>query len=332
MTSRRGRRLVDGAFVETESRVSTYLLVGVVLLVLALTCPSHDSFIEHLTVLSKHPSGLLNTLSSLASAFHATIAAKSETYIFWRFGTYRNERYLGLLGTWVRLGGIGSAIANGSRTSVPSMRSATSWICASQFSPCELVVLLSLLLFILWRTYPRAMARHTICSLRAVQEGRVWVLLSSAVSHASFLHLLHNCLHLLEVGPIAQAALGCDDLLALMLGAALASSLTSIVWHSVLGNCPSEGSIGASGVVMALVAANAALFPRTHVLIYGLQLLAPHAVLFYLFLDVLTQSRSGGGGGGGIDVSSHAGGALFGWLFVKRWRRLAFGGLSGFAF
>mmetsp|Transcript_23005 Transcript_23005/g.74492 ORF Transcript_23005/g.74492 Transcript_23005/m.74492 type:complete len:329 (+) Transcript_23005:83-1069(+) len=327
MSSRRGRRLVDGAIVESESRASTYGLVGVSLLLLALTSPSHESFIEHLTVLTNHPSGLMKSLSLLASSFHATIAAKSESYVFCRLGIYRDERYLGLLGTWVQLGGIGSMIAGGSRTSVLSMKAATSWMCASKFSPCELVVMLSLLLHIMWRTHPRAMARHAICSMRAVQEGRVWVLLSSAVSHASFLHLLHNCLHLLEVGPIAQAVLGCDDLLVLIVGAALASSFTSIAWHGILGNRPADGSLGASGIVMALVAANAALFPRTHVLIYGLELSAPHAVLFYLVLDVLTQSR---GAGGGIDVSAHAGGALFGWLFVKRWRRLAVGGLRGF--
>jgi membrane associated rhomboid family serine protease len=134
---------------------------------------------------------------------------------------------------------------------------------------------------------------------------------------------------LLEVGPIAQVVLGCDDLLVIMLGAALASSFASIAWHGVLGNRPSDGSLGASGVVMALVAANAALFPRTHVLIYGLEVPAPHAVLFYLFLDVLAQSRVAGGGGG-IDVSSHVGGALFGWLYVKRWRGMAGGGLRWF--
>jgi len=331
MATPRGRRLADGALVdEAPTGRSTYAVLAVLLLgVLRLTRPTTESFVTHLEYLSTHPSGMLGSLTSLASALHISVAADTESFVFVRIGRFRGERFMGVLGTWVQLGGIGTSLSGGAFPSAPSLAtSARSYLCASGYSPCELLVMLTLVVHLLFRVYPRAMMRHCVCSLRAVQECRVWVLLTSAVSHASLLHLVHNCIHLLQVQPLANAALGCDNLLTLMFAAALVSSAASIAWHGILGNRPRDGSLGASGVVMALVAANAALFPHTPVLVYGIQMTAAQSVLFYLVLDVATQ-HSGLGGGGGIDASAHIGGAACGWLLAHRWRRMALGGFGG---
>lgn len=318
MASSRGRRLVDGMLVnEGDGRAWRYAVVGLLMLLLFLTCPSHQSFVEHLTRLSHHPS---RVLSSLASAIHATLWAKSTSYGLWRVGTLRERTYIGVLGMWVSLGN-----AWLDKTSWTRPRSFLSGsVCGSEYSPYEILVMVSLVMHFLWRMYPRLMDRHAVCSLRAVQQGRVWVLVSSAVSHASFFHLIHNCMHLLQAGPITQAALGCEDLLMLIMGAALASSFASIVWHGMLGNRPSTGSLGASGIVMALVAANVTLFPHTNVLVYGLDMAAPNAVLFYMVLDVVAQSD-----GARVDASAHIGGALWGLFYAQRWRRLRLGILDG---
>ena len=114
-------------------------------------------------------------------------------------------------------------------------------MCTSSFEPAEQLVLLSVLLHLLWLTRPRCMVRHAVCSLDAVQRGRVWTLLTANASHAAFPHLLHNCIHLLQLGPLLHATLGCSDLLALMLTAALASSAASLLWNGVLGGRPKEG-------------------------------------------------------------------------------------------
>ena len=64
---------------------------------------------------------------------------------------------------------------------------------------------------------------------------------------------------------------------------------------------------------MALVAANAALFPHTLVRMYGIELAASHVLVLHIVLDALSQQTR-------IDVSAHVGGALCGWMFARQWR------------
>ena len=75
-------------------------------------------------------------------------------------------------------------------------------------------------------------------------------------------------------------------------------------------------AIGASGVAMALVAANAALFPSVGVRMYGVELSAHHLPLAYLLLDAFSAR----GQRGEVDLSSHVGGAIAGWVLAQRWK------------
>jgi len=286
---------------------------------LLATQPSHSSLLEHLESLAEHPSGLLGKLSSLASSLHASVGAESASYGLFRLGSLSGNHYLGILGTWIKLPAFAAVLPSSRRARGSAAASAASYMCTSSFEPAEQLVLLSVLLHLLWLTRPRCMVRHAVCSLDAVQRGRVWTLLTANASHAAFPHLLHNCIHLLQLGPLLHATLGCSDLLALMLTAALASSAASLLWNGVLGGRPKEGSLGASGVAMAMVAANAALYPRALVHVYGLELPAPHAALLYLVVDVVASSS--GHGGGGVDASAHAGGAAVGYALARRWQR-----------
>jgi len=321
------------------------LATGALLATLLATQPSHSSLLEHLESLAEHPSGLLGKLSSLASSLHASVGAESASYGLFRLGSLSGNHYLGILGTWIKLPAFAAVLPSSRRARGSAAASAASYMCTSSFEPAEQLVLLSVLLHLLWLTRPRCMVRHAVCSLDAVQRGRVWTLLTANASHAAFPHLLHNCIHLLQLGPLLHATLGCSDLLALMLTAALASSAASLLWNGVLGGRPKEGgppaprsslssrsawptprtspsragSLGASGVAMAMVAANAALYPRALVHVYGLELPAPHAALLYLVVDVVASSS--GHGGGGVDASAHAGGAAVGYALARRWQR-----------
>ena len=312
-----GRRLSDGAVVaEPASDQLRWIVSSVLLLVAAGSCPSHDSFTAYLGAMAQHPSDLLGGLSAIVESVHIAVAATSSSWVVLRIGRFRSDPYLGVFGTWFPLPSLDVPWPSFD-VRWPSSLATDPWgmVCSGGRSPHESFVLLCLLGFAMWRLVPRAMHRHAVCSLRAVQEGRVWVLLSANVSHASVLHLLHNALQLMHFGPILHASLGCERLVQLLALASLASSTASLAWHGLLRDRRAEGSIGASGVAMALVAANAALYPHTRVRMYGAEMAATQQLVAFLVLDTAMGWEAG------ADVSSHLGGAASGWAFVQWWRR-----------
>ena len=115
-------------------------------------------------------------------------------------------------------------------------------------------------------------------------------------------------------GRILRASLGCERLVQLLALACLASSSASLLWHGILHRRRNEGSIGASGVALALVAANAALFPSTRVRMYGAEMAASHQLIAFLVLDAAASQD-------GADFSAHVGGAACGWALVRWWGR-----------
>ena len=205
-----GRRLSDGAVVaEPASDQLRWIVSSVLLLVAAGSCPSHDSFTAYLGAMAQHPSDLLGGLSAIVESVHIAVAATSSSWLVLRIGRFRSDPYLGVFGTWFPLPSLDVPWPSFD-VRWPSSLTTDPWgmVCSGGRSPHESFVLLCLLGFAMWRLVPRAMHRHAVCSLRAVQEGRVWVLLSANVSHASVLHLLHNALQLMHFGPILHASLG----------------------------------------------------------------------------------------------------------------------------
>ena len=127
--------------------------------------------------------------------------------------------------------------------------------------PHELFALLCIIGWILVEFAPgRWVWPNALCNLSSLNRGRVWTLLTSNLVHANPVHMLNNLLQVLHIGPVIHHALGCERAVALLVSAMLASSSASVLWHGVVKGRRDAGSIGASGVGMALVAANAALF------------------------------------------------------------------------
>ena len=313
----RGRRLRDGEEVAApKNRTSSVAtLAGIACLVaMACWCPTHDSFEAYLAQQTAHPSGWLSTslqsLTSLAERVRIAVAAETRSYVIFRVGSFRGRHFLGACGTWLSLPSL-----PGGALRLPSLSSIS--ICdAEAMAPHELVALLFVVGFVLQQIAPRTCYRHAYCSLNALRAGRLWTALTANCAHAHPAHLIHNLLQVLHLGPIVASALGCERSLLLLLATALASSLASVAWFGVLGGNGGAGSIGGSGVAMGLVAANAALFPRVDVSMYGVQLTAAQLPIAYLLLDAISAS----GRQGQVDVSAHAGGALAGWMLAKRWR------------
>ncbi len=308
----RGQRL-DGGNVREATRTSSWRALTLVtaLAVAIATVPSHDSFEEYLAATSRHPGNPLGSLRAFAKRLHIAVAAETRSLVILRTGTSpEGLRFIGAFRSWVWV----------PVPSFPTVRllpdGCVDAVCSSEGGAPWAFALACLVGFALVHVAPAWCARHAHCSLRTLRAGRVWAALLSNCVHYQALHLLHNLLQVAHFGPIVQSSLGCESTLWLLCAAGLASSAASAAWHGLARGRPSEVSIGGSGVAMGLVAANAALYPRTRVHLYGMELAAPQAMLLMLVLDGLAAS---GGRLGEIDASSHIGGAAAGWMLAQRW-------------
>lgn len=317
-----GRRLGDGARVDGPRPVTGSLAAaaGAALIALAVaTCPSHDGFEAFLTSAAAHPSGFLGSVSALIGSLRIAVGSSSNSYLILRTGAHRGARFVGAFGTWVVLPRLPSM-------RMPSMRMPTSLVAAAcsrdSPPPHESFALLCVAGIAVCWLAPRVAWRHGVCSLGAVRAGRPWVMLTANVAHFSAVHLAHNLLTILHLGPLVHAALGCERALCLLLASGLAASAASVLWHAALSRRDGsfhqdEGSVGASGVAIGLAAANAVLYPRTGVRMYGADLSAGQQLVLYLALDAL--AARGGAGGSSVDVSAHVGGAIAGYALASRW-------------
>lgn len=296
-------------------RPSLATAVTVVLLAVALsTCPTHDSFESHLANAKKHPANLLRGITQFADRLRISVGSETQSYIFCRAGwAPSGALFLGLFGSWVWIPRLPAS---------PRLWTAGwSGVCSSEGGAPMAFAALLVGAFVVATFAPRFTHRHlACCSLASLASGRLHLAVTSNLIHFSPFHLLHSLIQVLNFGPLVQAAIGCERTLGLLVTAALASSTASVSWHGLLRGRRHEGSVGASGVAIGLVAANAALFPATRVQLYGITLSAAQHLLLSIVLDAL--AASGGGarrGGDAIDVSAHVGGAAAGWALAKRW-------------
>mgnify|MGYP002005774267 CR=1 FL=1 len=209
-----GRRLSDGvAMPEPSSGRLRWVVSTGLLLLAACSCPSHEAFTAYLSTMAQHPSGLLGGLSAVVESVHISVAATSSWWLLFRIGRFRSDPYLGVFGTWFPLPSLDAPWAS-LDLRLPSSLPRAPWdlVCSDGRTPHESFLLLCVAGFAMWHLAPRTMYRHAVCSVRAVQAGRVWGLLTANASHASAFHLLHNALQLMHFGTILHAALGCDRL------------------------------------------------------------------------------------------------------------------------
>ena len=152
--------------------------------------------------------------------------------------------------------------------------------------------------------------------------ARPWTLLTSLFSHVSVRHLLQNMQTLVSVAPLVQSALGRRRFLALYLGGGLAANAAGLLYAAATRQ-RGRRSMGASGAIFALLAANAAMFPDVVYVWYGgLELTA----LQLLGANVALDALGGAMARDGVDVVAHAGGAAFGaafWQLVVQRGRLS---------
>lgn len=179
---------------------------------------------------------------------------------------------------------------------------------------------LNIAVFVLWQSVPPdalpALADHLTVSWDTLRAGRVWTLLTSAISHHDATHLLFNMIALWVFGQPVLRVLGERRFAGIYVVGALFSSVGYVAFTALAGTWGS--ALGASGAVMAIAVIFAALFPKvTLLLFFFVPVPAALAVALYIAADLWGLGQAGTG----IAHAGHLGGAAYGlayYVFVIR--------------
>ncbi|KAK4056640.1 hypothetical protein OIO90_002192 [Microbotryomycetes sp. JL221] len=140
---------------------------------------------------------------------------------------------------------------------------------------------LNVIVFLLWSyaksvyvqfrdsSWLRFMTNHFTCSMRNLEQGRIWTLLTSCFSHAETSHIFVNLLSLYFVAQPVMMVLGNVGFLSLYLTAGVISSIVSITFAKFSKtSSPMYQSLGASGSVYGTLACFGCMFPTTTFLLF----------------------------------------------------------------
>jgi membrane associated rhomboid family serine protease len=182
------------------------------------------------------------------------------------------------------------------------------------------VVTLCALVFLLQLATPEGFTRSLMYypdSLNPVN------MVSSALAHGGWLHLLGNLLFFMAFAPAIEVLFGARlrfvwHLLLLSVVVSLAYSIS--VW---LGNDKNLPTLGLSGVVMGVIGYAAYLMPRARVRVFwwyllgGMVLYIPAWIvaLFYIGIDAWTMLSAESYGG--TNIVAHVAGGAWGYLFAR---------------
>lgn len=152
--------------------------------------------------------------------------------------------------------------------------------------------------------------------------GKIWTPVSYMFLHGSLMHLAGNMFVLFFAGRHILAMLGQRHFLAIYFGGGVVGGLVQVFLGMLIGwNNP---LIGASAGVIATVIALTALMPEQKVylllfFVIPIRMKMKTLALIFVVLDILMLC---GDLLGWVDLGignlAHLGGALFGWLYVKR--------------
>ena len=142
---------------------------------------------------------------------------------------------------------------------------------------------------------------------------RPWGLLTYALLHGSFPHLLVNMLSLFMFGPPVEQRLGSRTFLRLYLVSALGGALLSLAMVPIAGD---QLIVGASGAIFGVMLAFVLEWPDAPVLIFPLPV-PVKAKWLVMFLAATALVMGFGGGRSGVAHFAHLGGFAAAFLYLR---------------
>jgi rhomboid family protein len=147
-----------------------------------------------------------------------------------------------------------------------------------------------------------------------VVHGQVWRLVTYMFLHGGVSHILFNMLFLWMFGVELERMWGTRNFLKYYFVTGVAAALTTIVVSFVplfgLGSLYVARTVGASGAVVAVLLAYGLYFPNREILFYGI---FPIRVKYFLMILAAISLFTAGN----IAHSTHIGGAVAGYLYLK---------------
>ena len=159
---------------------------------------------------------------------------------------------------------------------------------------------------------------------KAIYGGQVWRCFTYQFIHADFFHLLFNMIGLYFFGPMIERWWGSRRFVAFYLfcgvsGAFVASLLGVIPGLNIM---PARAAlVGASGSLFGILVACAVLYPKMRVMLIFPPIPMSMRTMALAFLVIAALSVIAGSGNAGGEAA-HLGGALLGFLLVKKPRTL----------
>lgn len=148
-----------------------------------------------------------------------------------------------------------------------------------------------------------------------------WTILTYAISHEGFFHILFNMIFMYWFGMIITEFIGSKRLISLFILGSLAGGVTYLLMYNTIpffaAKAPFTVLLGASGGVYAIVIGAATLLPDyTFYLLFLGPVRIKYIALFYVFLSFAETIGSNAGGN-----LAHLGGALIGFVFIWQLRK-----------
>lgn len=147
-----------------------------------------------------------------------------------------------------------------------------------------------------------------LLSRESLAQGRWWTVLTSALLHADAWHLAFNALGLWFFGKLVEETLDGARYAAFFFLAAVLSHVPFLAAEYATGG--STATIGASGIVVAMLVFAAFRYPGLPVRLIVFPLALWQLAALYVVIDLFGVLS----GGGGTDHFTHLGGAAFGWI------------------
>jgi len=143
----------------------------------------------------------------------------------------------------------------------------------------------------------------------------VWQLGTYGFLHAGFMHILGNGLFLYFLGTMLEGAIGTRRFLTLYLASVVGAGFMQLMFGLAMGsNAP---IVGASGGVLAIVCAMAALQPMTRIIFLLFPITLRTLAIIYVLMDVYNLAHQFRSGGSNVASFAHLTGAAIGYFAVK---------------
>ena len=145
-----------------------------------------------------------------------------------------------------------------------------------------------------------------------------WSLVSYQFLHGNFAHIAFNMLALFFFGPRLEERMGGGNFLALYLLSGVGGALLSLALPAeTLSGFGPRPIVGASGAVYGVLAAYAAIWPKTVIYIWAV--LPIQAWALALIMVAVSLYYGLAGGGGNVAHLAHLGGIAVGYGYLKWW-------------